>query len=588
MHANSDHRAIASRGVTALAAVIALGLAHVARGDERILDFRSDVTVRADGSMLVTETIKVAAEGRQIKHGIYREFPTRYRRPEIGDVRVPFEVVRVERDGQPEPFHTERRSNGQRVYVGTATTTVTPGPHTYVISYNTARQIGFFDDRDELYWNATGNGWAFPIDRAETRVTLPEGVPQTSVRLDAFTGRTGSKAKNAKFGLDDDGHAQFETTRPLGPGEGLTIVATWPRGFVNRPTTAQLVEYRLRDNAAVAAGLLGLAAVLLYNIVVWLAVGRDLPRGYVAPTAGPPVDLSPAATRFIMRMGFDRRCFTAALINMAVKKYLTIEQSSKSFVLKRCEPHDLRALSPDEQAVATVLLEPRASIELKNAHHATFQAASTALRKALDAEFVGRYFHRNRGYVAGSIVLTGVALLALLAAASTTNAQEGVVVLSIMLTIVLSIVVNAVFAILLKAPTEEGRRVMDELEGFALYMKGTADARAFTEPAEELPHYFERNLPYAIALGVENPWSERFASALRSASAAPADQPAYQPYWYYGDSCAHGNPAGFASSLNTSLSSAISSASTPPGSDSGGGGGGSSGGGGGGGGGGGW
>ncbi len=55
-----------------------LVLPVLAGADERILDFHSDIEVRSDGVIEVTETIRVRAEGRQIRRGIYRDYPTRY------------------------------------------------------------------------------------------------------------------------------------------------------------------------------------------------------------------------------------------------------------------------------------------------------------------------------------------------------------------------------------------------------------------------------------------------------------------------------------------------------------------------------
>ena len=74
-------------------------------------------------------------------------------------------------------------SNGVRIRIGSADRVIPRGQHTYVIRYRTTRQIGFFADYDELYWNVTGTGWVFPIDVAEARITLPEKVPfrQTAV-----------------------------------------------------------------------------------------------------------------------------------------------------------------------------------------------------------------------------------------------------------------------------------------------------------------------------------------------------------------------------------------------------------------------
>ena len=64
-----------------------------------------------------------------------------------------------------------------------------------MIQYRTTRQVGFFDKFDELYWNATGTGWTFPIDVAEARITLPEKVD--FIRSAFYTGPQGAQGKDA-------------------------------------------------------------------------------------------------------------------------------------------------------------------------------------------------------------------------------------------------------------------------------------------------------------------------------------------------------------------------------------------------------
>ncbi len=98
---------------------------------------------------------------------------------------------------------------------------------------------------------------------------------------------------------------------------------------------------------------------------------------------------------------------------------------------------------------------------------------------------------------------------------------------------------------------------------------------------------FEKLLPYAIALGVENEWGQKFENALKRSM---EETKKYRPAWYTGTGAgpAAFSLSNFTSTMGSSFSSAISSASTAAGSSSGSGGGGSSGGGGGGGGGGGW
>ncbi|MDH3862187.1 MAG: DUF2207 domain-containing protein, partial [Gammaproteobacteria bacterium] len=104
-------------------------------------------------------------------------------------------------------------------------------------------------------------------------------------------------------------------------------------------------------------------------------------------------------------------------------------------------------------------------------------------------------------------------------------------------------------------------------------------------PPTKTPELFEMMLPYALALGVEQQWSQRFADVL--AAIRGPDGEGYRPSWYNGR-WNTSNLSRTTRGLSSGLSSAVSSSVSPPGSSSGGGGGGSSGGGGGGGGGGGW
>ena len=53
--------------------------ASPAYADERILRYFSDVQIQNDSSLEVTETIDVRAEHTNINHGIFRDFPTRYK-----------------------------------------------------------------------------------------------------------------------------------------------------------------------------------------------------------------------------------------------------------------------------------------------------------------------------------------------------------------------------------------------------------------------------------------------------------------------------------------------------------------------------
>ncbi|MBN2720450.1 MAG: DUF2207 domain-containing protein [Proteobacteria bacterium] len=572
-------------------ALLALAVALAASpclAAEEILDWHSDIVVQADGDMTVTETIRVRAEGRQIKRGIFRDFPTTYRDRLGNRVKIHFTLVSVQRDGRVEPYHTENLDNGIRIYAGSRDVVLKPGIYTYAITYLTGPQLGFFEDHDELYWNVTGNGWVFPIRRASASVSLP-GVPMDQVRMDGFTGPQGSRERAFSSRIEGRGRVVFEASRSLGPFEGLTIVVGWPKGYVSRPGPAQKTRYFLTDNLSVFAGFGGLLALLLYYLRTWTRVGKDPKKGTIIPRFEPPDGLSPASTRYILEMGFDNRAFASAVINLAVKGYLQIIEESgvfglrKTYTLKKNEAGPKRELSKGEKKLAETLFPGGiGTLELEKSNHEKISGAIETLKGVLKKEYSQSLFITNRKYRNGGILVTGAALfLSVLGIHATGMAPS---VWMIMLWFILILGTNMVFNSLLKAPTRLGRRIMDRIEGFRMYLSTAEEHRLEKlHPPDKTPELFEKYLPYALALEVDQQWSEKFAQILERAA-----QAGYSPSWYAGSSWDSTRPGMFASALGSSLSSAVSSSSTPPGSSSGFGGGGSSGGGGGGGGGGGW
>lgn len=195
---------------------------------ERILNFHSDIVIRDDASLAVTETIEVLALGRQIRRGIYRDFPVqRESSRESGEAE--FDIIEVLRDGEPEPYHTVNLSSYTRVYMGKADHFLKPGEYTYKLSYLAKREVTTRADEDELYWNVNGTGWQFSMEKVSAAVTLPEGISPETVFLEGYTGKRGEKGRDFRSWIDEEGRIHFETTRPFLPGECLTILLRWPK-----------------------------------------------------------------------------------------------------------------------------------------------------------------------------------------------------------------------------------------------------------------------------------------------------------------------------------------------------------------------
>src|SRR5437588_831411 len=241
--------------------LIAIAISLPVFAVEKILDFHSSIRIDKDGALNVTERIEAQVEGKQIRSGILREFPSGDGGAIGVNVRVPFRVIAVKRDGQSEHYAVERLAKRQRIRIGNADVMLSPGRHVYEITYRTSRQLGFFSDHDELYWNVSGSGWPFPFDRLSAEVRLPAPVPAGALRLAAYTGPQGSRGTSyAVFARD--GGAAFRATRALGPREGMTIVVGFPKGVVTQPSLAARAGWWLSANAGAAAALLGCGLLL--------------------------------------------------------------------------------------------------------------------------------------------------------------------------------------------------------------------------------------------------------------------------------------------------------------------------------------
>lgn len=549
-----------------------------ATAQERILDYHSLLEIQPDGGLEVTETIRVRAEGQAIRRGIYRDFPTRYRDRAGNRIVVAFEPVEVLRDGAPEPWFTERRVNGVRINTGDDGVLDVPAEFEYTLRYRTTRQLGFFDDHDELYWNVTGLGWVFEIESVSAEVVLPADVPASDIRVEAYTGPQGAQGR-AYVASTQDGRARFRTTAPLARNEGLTIVVGFPKGLVAAPTPLQRLGWLLHDNRGVLVAGIGLLALLVFYLLRWLRLGRDPRGGPVFAHYDPPDALGPAAQRYLRRMKYDDRCFTADIVDLAVGGHVEIRQEGKAWSLRRRPAGSVDALPTSQLALLRTLFTAGDTIELKNTNAATIGGARSAQMQALAKTCVPRYFVRNLG----TIGIGAAGWMAVTALAFIVAGGDGVAL--VIGVSVLGFFAHVVFGAMLHARTPEGRRLLDQVEGLRLYM-GVAEKdelAAVSGPRAAEPELdadrYQRLLPYAIALDVEQAWTNKFTVAVGAAVAAAV---ASSIGWYHG----RGGVAdlgGMTRSLGASLSSSISSSARPPGSSSGGGGGGSSGGGGGGG-----
>ncbi len=607
--------------------------------EERILSYDSRIEIGEDGAIDVTETIRVRVEGREIKRGIFRDLPVLYKGRWGLKEEKPFEVLETTRDGKKEPHKVEKYQAGIRIRIGRADRILKPGEYTYTIRYRSEGQLLFHDEFDELYWNVTGNEWAFPIDSSSATVVLPASIEVRSA--EGYMGKRGSK-ETPDAATVSNSEAKIVTGRVLAPGEGLTISVTWPHGFLKPEVYEQNIGSLLMQNKLALGGLSLVAAMILWHLFAWMSVGKDPEEGVVIPQFSPPPGFSPPAVRMLDRMKFDNGCFGAAVMGLGVKGVLNIEEEGKLITLRKTNQDPSEPLTPDEKALFSKLLGSRKSIKLKQTNHHTLSGARTALQKSLGKKLEKSHFLGNARYWVPGFLLSLVAVVLLLLNAEEKEPAIFIAVWISMWTIgtgalvssvfsrfrsgsggaaiglslfaipfvlawfggmfaffmlagplasgafLVCIVINVLFYHWIKAPTHLGRKVLDHIDGLRHYLSvAEADRLSGFSGPERTPELFEKLLPYAHALGVEQKWSAQFTEILARAGESGSRDRGYRPSYFSGSHTGL-DRAMSAAALGGALTSALSSASTSPSSSGGSGGGGSSGGGGGGGGGGGW
>lgn len=303
------------------------------RAYEHILSFDARAHFNTDGSMEMRENIKVLSLGEEIKRGIFRTLPLSWNRQDGKVFRVDYQVKTVLRDGVPEPFSLDKTADTLTVRIGRPEHILKPAIYNYEIRYQVSNHFSRFSDWDELYWNVTGNDWSYPITKASFQLELPDGSQyrdsegkDTRLRsIDIYTGTSGAKDQNAR--ILPDGAVQ--TTQPLDPGEGLTVVYTWPRDILagaDDPQAALPLVHLLLPSLTTIALWIPVLLLIIYCLWWWrknvTAVGLKMPP--VVPLYAMPANLSPGYLRFITQRKYDDMAFSSDLLTLVAKRCMAI------------------------------------------------------------------------------------------------------------------------------------------------------------------------------------------------------------------------------------------------------------------------
>ncbi len=600
----------AALGVFVMTQLLSFSTAHAQQdyGDWNIKDFNAVIQVNKDSTINVTEKLEVDFT-RETHHGIFRYIPIKYTDDKGYESQIPIHVLSVLQDGTPATYDVTNEGDNINIKIGDANVEL-DSVVDYTIKYQAERALTNYSDHDELYWNATGNGWAIPIDKAEATIILPQTVDKSQLKATCYTGLEGSKDQNCTATVGEGNSNvtnsktfQFSAFAPgraagqsaLQGGEGMTIVAWYPKGMIDPspPSPEQLfaaapwyekIYLFMTHNW----GLFIPMAVLALMTFLWYTRGRDPRTGRTAimPIYTPPDNLRPTEIGTIVDESVDIQDITSTIIDMAVRGYLQIIENKSKAMFFNITTYKFKLLKPDyasdkdlldyEQQLLTSIFGGGTERDLTDLQNQFYKDIPGIKKSVYDRLIANGYFPSNPETIRklylgfGSALLFGMFFFL--------GALINFAPWSLVVGIGASGAIIIIFSRFMSVKTLKGVEMRYQILGLEEFIKtAEADRLKF----QEKENIFEKLLPYAMALGIADKWTKAFDGIYKT-----------PPSWYQSNDpmfMSHFSTYYFLSSingLNTNMSSTFQS--SPRSSGSGFGGGGFSGGGGGGGGGGAW
>ncbi len=543
---------------------------------EVIQSFTSDISLSEDGSFIVEETIVYDFEETQ-RHGIYRDISKQHPQEASSFWKTRSIAVSVEDvmlDGGPVPYELSDSSDNLNIKIGDASQTI-DGRHTYTIAYTVDGGLSYFgDQKGELYWNVTGNGWPVSIQRAEA--TVHGNTDAFASERACYKGSSGETTPCDETTQDEGG--VYFAAYDLSSSEGLTIA----QALYTTAIETNVVEH---FNIILLVLLIVPSAVLAlvvfgYRYRTYFKTGAPIIAQYE-----PYEHCKPMYAGMLLDGVLDPRDITAGIVYLAEQGYIKIRKTEKkALFFFEVDDYEIELLRPLSAIESTFLQDVLQLLFTHGSVHDVVALSSLKhdlgrqkrnyallqqLRKDLKKDMQSQgFFQVNDSLLKSLFVFLGgiFVLLFLVDIIVALFAPE-----LLLFTLVACGAGIAVLAIVYERRTRRGYEAQDHLKGFKRFLSVTDGERfAFHNAPQKSPEQFMQYLPYAIAFGVEKQWADAFK-----------DITIPDPEWYDAQSTGSFSAVNLTSSLgafSTSFAASSGTSGSSGGGSSGGGGGGGGGG----------
>ncbi len=527
-----------------------------------ISSYRSDITVRPDATIGVTEAI--AVEFSSARHGIFRNivwkqpFNTNDKRADRYDRRYDLYNVSVTSPDAPTAVKQGREGPFEVLRIGAADRVIT-GPAHYRIGFDVKGALNPATEAVTLVWNAIPADFDVTKGAPEVHVTLPGEV----LSLTCTAGQPGSNTPCDSAEREGTNAAVFRH-HSLAASEGLTITVGMPAtAFTTTPQMLLEEKFSLTrrlgtDQPGVLVGSGGLLAVLLAAVAKLSRRGRDAAfvggfmdasqndggtaaaAGYATIPVGPPEyrppeGLTPAELSFLITESTSTQQVTATIVDLAVRGHLRIEELGegrhKDWRFHATPDAAARkgdALAPYETTIIAALFPSGGDQSDLSDLKDQFHTANSAAQHQIEEQAVNAHWYdRKPSYTRAMWAAAAVATI-LIGGVLTAVAVGATHVALLAVPLVVAGVALLGASRGMPARTSKGSALTSRALGFKRFLE-VADADMLR--AAEKEGSLERHLAYASVFGIAEQWTKRLALLGAAGAVGGIGGSAMYPWW---------------------------------------------------------
>lgn len=535
-----------------------------AQTSEFISNFHSDITINQDTSITIKENIDYYTPIE--KHGIFRTIPYRYQQDNSSFTRN-IKNISITADNKSIPFIISKEEGNLILKIGDPNITF-QGPKKYQITYTTENALTKFQDRQELFWDITGEFWKFPISSSSATIHSPFAEIQ---KIDCFSGLVGTNDFLCTSTQKNINTAQFEYKLPISTGSNFTVsILLNPSNQIIFPSTTQKNIKKIIDNLYIFYTLIPLIIIFIF----WYKFGRDYiflspnvfnldpkrpqklrPLLYSSriPFVYEPLKLTPGEAGTALDEKVDNQDVVAEIIDLARLKYLSIKIIPKKGIFSKDDYQFIQLKKSDDllpkhqkylldnifNNKETILLS-----DLKNHFYTHFEETKKLIYQSVQDK---KLFTKNPQSTRITSIIIFIIVNIVLFPLSIYNVTETGLPYPIFLFFI-QFILSIPFVFNLVQKTATGTNLMLQAKG----LQKTINLGKWREEVKEKNLFIEEILPFAISLGV----IKKLSNDMKQLNLNPPNY--LQAYALSNIASSNSNFSNFVNSFSSDVSSTLS------------------------------